>query len=98
MRPVFSVLRNRPESADAMARAAADLFGEAALDRTARPHMGSEDFADMLCVVPGAYCWLGMAPGAALHNPNYRFDDEIIPLGASLLARMVEQQSEALPA
>jgi amidohydrolase len=98
VRPVFSVLRNRPESADAMARAAADLFGEAALDRTARPHMGSEDFADMLRVVPGAYCWLGMAPGAALHNPNYRFDDEIIPLGASLLARMVEQQSEALPA
>jgi amidohydrolase len=97
-RPVFSVLRNRPESADAMARAAADLFGEDALDRAARPHMGSEDFADMLRAVPGAYCWLGMAPGAALHNPNYQFDDDIIPLGASLLARMVEQQSRALPA
>jgi hippurate hydrolase len=34
-----------------------------------------------------------MATGAALHNPNYQFDDEIIPLGASLLARLVERQS-----
>ena len=97
VRAVFSVLRNRPESAEAMARAATELFGEAALDRAARPHMGSEDFADMLHAVPGAYCWLGMTPGPALHNPNYQFDDEIIPLGASLLARMVEQQSRVLP-
>jgi hippurate hydrolase len=97
VRPVFSVLRNRPESAEAMARAATELFGETALDRGTRPHMGSEDFADMLHAVPGAYCWLGMAPGPALHNPNYQFDDEIIPLGASLLARMVEQQSRVSP-
>jgi hypothetical protein len=34
-----------------------------------------------------------MAQCAVLHNPNYQFDDEIIPLGASLLARLVEQQS-----
>ena len=72
-----------------------DLFGEDAFDRAARPHMGSEDFADMLRAVPGAYCWLGMAPGAALHNPNYQFDDDIIPLGASLLARMVEKRAGA---
>jgi hippurate hydrolase len=55
--------------------------------------MGSEDFADMLHTVPGAYCWLGMASGPSLHNPNYRFDDEVIPLGASLLARIVERQA-----
>ena len=47
----------------------------------------------MLHTVPGAYCWLGMASGPALHNPNYRFDDEVIPLGASLLARIVERQA-----
>jgi amidohydrolase len=93
IRDVFSVLRNQPEQIEAVVRAAADLFGEAVLDRAATPRMASEDFADMLHVVPGAYCWIGMAPGAALHNPNYQFDDEIIPLGASLLARLVEQQS-----
>ena len=56
--------------------------------------MGSEDFADMLHAVPGAYCWVGMGSTAsALHNLNYQFADEIIPLGASLLACLVEQRS-----
>jgi metal-dependent amidase/aminoacylase/carboxypeptidase family protein len=45
--------------------------------------------------VPGAYAWLGQTPGAALHNAGYNFDDEIIPLGASLLARIVERRSAA---
>jgi len=93
IRPVFSVLRNDPEKTDAMTRAATELFGEDAIEIATAPHMGSEDFADMMLAVPGAYCWLGMDGSAALHNPNYRFDDEIIPLGASLLARLVEQQS-----
>jgi amidohydrolase len=93
IRDVFSVLRNDPEKIEAVARAASDLFGEVALDRPTTARMGSEDFADMLLAVPGAYCWLGMKEGAALHNPNYQFDDEVIPLGASLLARLVEQQS-----
>ena len=44
---------------------------------------------------PGAYAWLGQTPGAALHNAGYNFDDEIIPLGAALLARIVERRSAA---
>jgi amidohydrolase len=95
IRDVFSVLRNNPEKIEAVARAAGALFGETVLERPATAHMGSEDFADMLLAVPGAYCWLGMKGAGALHNPNYEFDDEIIPLGASLLARLVEQQSAA---
>jgi hippurate hydrolase len=39
--------------------------------------------------------WLGQTPGAALHNAGYNFDDEVIPLGASLLARIVERRSAA---
>jgi hippurate hydrolase len=94
IRDVFTVLHNDPEKSEALARAASELFGEAALERAMTPRMGSEDFADMLLAVPGAYCWLGMSPGAALHNPNYRFDDDIIPLGIALLSRLVEQQSK----
>jgi hippurate hydrolase len=91
---VFSVLMNDPEKSEAMARVAEELFGGAALERATAPRMGSEDFADMLHAVPGAYCWIGMGSTAgALHNPNYQFDDEIIPVGASLLARLVEQRS-----
>jgi amidohydrolase len=93
LRDVFTVLDNSPEGTDAVRQAATSLFGEAALDRADTRRMASEDFADMLRVVPGAYCWLGMAHGPPLHSPNYRFDDEIIPLGAALLARLVEQQA-----
>jgi hippurate hydrolase len=81
IRDVFSVLMNDPEKSEAMARAAEELFGGAALERATAPRMGSEDFADMLHAVPGAYCWFGMGSTAgALHNPNYQFDDEIIPV------------------
>jgi metal-dependent amidase/aminoacylase/carboxypeptidase family protein len=59
----------------------------------APPKMGSEDFADMLQAVPGAYVWLGQTPSPALHNAAYNFDDSIIPVGVSLLARIVEKRS-----
>jgi hippurate hydrolase len=55
--------------------------------------MGSEDFADMLHAVPGAYFWIGQKSGPQLHNAGYDFDDEILPLGASMLARLVEARS-----
>jgi hippurate hydrolase len=57
--------------------------------------MGSEDFADMLRRVPGAYAWIGMGRGAGLHNPGYDFNDDVLPLGAALLARLVEERSAA---
>ena len=60
------------------------------------PMMGSEDFADMLHAVPGAYFWLGMTPGAMVHNSAYTFDDSILPVGASLLARLAERRTAAL--
>ncbi|MNC91108.1 hypothetical protein D3C83_73040 [compost metagenome] len=59
--------------------------------------MGGEDFSYMLEARPGAYVFLGQGggPGACfLHNANYDFNDEVIPLGAGYLAALVE---EALP-
>ena len=38
---------------------AADIVGEAAVDRAPEPVMGAEDFAFMLQKVPGAYIWMG---------------------------------------
>jgi hippurate hydrolase len=95
IRDIFSVLHNSERQAAAVAEIATELFGPANVDPAAEPKMGSEDFADMLHAVPGAYAWLGQTPGAALHNAGYNFDDEIIPLGASLLARIVERRSAA---
>ena len=59
--------------------------------------MGGEYFSYMLQARPGAYVFLGQGgqPGGCfLHNPNYDFNDEVIPLGAGYLAALVEQ---ALP-
>jgi hippurate hydrolase len=52
--------------------------------------MGSEDFADMLQAVPGAYFWLGHAGSTPVHNPGFVLDDAILPVGASLFARLIE--------
>jgi hippurate hydrolase len=93
IRDIFTVLDNDPAGAAAMAEAAAELFGADTLDPDPQPHMGSEDFADMLRRVPGAYAWIGTGGGAALHNAAYDFNDEILPLGAALLARLVERRS-----
>ena len=93
MRDIFSVLRNHDEQTAAMGAAATELFGTDNVAWLDQPRMGSEDFADMLGAVPGAYVWLGQTPGPGLHNPAYQFDDAILPLGAALLARMVETRS-----
>ena len=92
IRDIFSVLRNADEQTDAIAQTARDLFGADNVVTDADPKMGSEDFADMSMVAPGAYVWIGMGPGPAVHNPGYQFNDDILPLGASLLATVAERR------
>jgi hippurate hydrolase len=89
-REIFSVLENRPEQCDAVVRAASDIVGNSGVLTAPLPKMGSEDFADMLQAVPGAYFWVGHAGSVPLHNPNFILDDGILPLGASIFARLVE--------
>lgn len=92
IRDIFSVLRNAEEQTQAIADAARELFGADNVDTNAEPKMGSEDFADMSMTAPGAYVWLGMGPGPAVHNPGYVFNDEVLPIGAALLARVAEKR------
>ena len=55
------------------------------------PVMGSEDFAFMLNEKPGSYIWMGVGEDVAnLHSPQYDFNDEVLPIGASYWARLVE--------
>ncbi len=58
------------------------------------PSMGAEDFAFMLQQRPGAYFRIGQGSGEGgcfLHNACYDFNDTILPLGAALFVRLVEQ-------
>ena len=88
---------NSAREAQFAAQVGKRLFGPDNVITEHEPTMGGEDFSFMLQERPGAYVFLGQggaAGGCLLHNPNYDFNDEVIPLGAGYLAALVE---EALP-
>jgi amidohydrolase len=75
--------------------AATTIAGAAAVREMRAPTMGGEDFAYMLNAKQGAYLMLGGAKGEGdplLHHPKYDFNDDILPVGASWWATLVEQQ------
>ncbi|WP_298431623.1 M20 aminoacylase family protein [uncultured Jannaschia sp.] len=81
---------NDAERAAFAAKVAADVVGEDAVTADNPREMGAEDFSYMLEARPGAYLFLGAGDGPVLHHPEYDFNDEISPIGASFFARMVE--------
>jgi amidohydrolase len=85
---------NAPLQAALGADAAAEIVGEAHVERAPAPSMGSEDFAFMLQRRPGSYIWMGAgtdARRAQLHSPYYDFNDATLPVGVSYWIRLVER-------
>jgi hippurate hydrolase len=76
------------------AKVAAEISGAEAVEANRPMEMGAEDFSYMLEKRPGAYLFIGQGQSAGLHHPNYDFNDELSPVGASFFARLVER---ALP-
>lgn len=86
---------NHARETEFAAAAVADVVGAEGIVRDINPVMGGEDFSYMLLERPGAYIWVGQAGGPSacnVHNPRYDFNDEILPIGASFMARIVERQ------
>ena len=77
-------------------RAAAKIVGEQHIIRQTPPRMGGEDFSYMANAVPGCFVRIGQAGKTAgktpVHHPEYDFNDEILPIGASFWATLVEQE------
>lgn len=92
LRNVFDVLVNDAELSQAYLDAARDIVGDDNAQETGQRMTGSEDFADMLKAVPGAYCWIGHEGSIPLHNPSFVLGDDILPVGASIMARMIERR------
>jgi hippurate hydrolase len=91
-RLIFAPLVNHAGHTEAIADAAAELVGEAHVDRAKPPAMASEDFAFMLERVPGAYINIGNGEDSApVHNSHYNFNDAAIPYGSAVFARLVER-------
>jgi amidohydrolase len=94
----YPVLVNSVDETERARRAAARVVGEDRVVVDPPPEMGAEDFAYMLQERPGSYVWLGnggAAGGCMLHNPNYDFNDEVAPIGASYWVSLVEQELAA---
>jgi hippurate hydrolase len=92
-RIVFIPLVNDEKATGFICDTAAELVGTDNVNRAGALVMASEDFSFMLERCPGAYIQIGNGdrPGCEVHNPGYDFNDEVLPLGASLLARLVER-------
>jgi len=94
-RPLFAPLVNDPAETTAIADVAAELVGEAHVNRNRELIVASEDFSFMLEAVPGAYINIGNGDttgSVPVHNPGYDFNDAILPLGAAALAGIVEKK------
>ncbi|OZI55029.1 M20 aminoacylase family protein [Bordetella genomosp. 5] len=82
-----------------VARAA---FGDEHVNTDIPQFMGAEDFSFYLEKVPGCYLFLGNGDGdhrlqsyhgmgpCQLHNPNYDFNDALLPVGATYWVKLVE--------
>ena len=97
----FDYLRRYPATinhiaeTEIAAQVAAEIAGETKVSKDTPPTMGGEDFAFMLEKVPGCYLFIGNGAGqeegsCMIHNPNYDFNDQILPIGASYFSRLVE--------
>ena len=88
----YPVTVNHPEQTEFAALVATKVSGGCAY---ADLVMGGEDFSFMLEERPGAYILTGNGASAALHHPEYDFDDEAIPVGCSWWAGIIEERMPA---
>ena len=85
-----TVTFNHHTETELAANVAADVAGEAGIDRDAKPVLAGEDFSHMLNARPGAFIFIGNGETAGLHHPGYDFNDAIIPQGISYWVRLTE--------
>jgi hippurate hydrolase len=91
----YPVTVNAAAQTDFAARVAAEVVGAARVNPETPPVMGAEDFSFMLNARPGAFIFVGNGDTAGLHHPNYDFNDELIPVGCSYWAKLVEMAMSA---
>lgn len=101
---IYPATINSPAEYTLARTVAEQLVGAHNVVPNLEPSMGSEDFSFMLQEKPGAYLRLGQGEqlpdgqggtvggvgSCFLHNSCYDFNDGVLPLGAALLAGIVE--------
>lgn len=90
----YPVTANATDQTDFAVGIARSIAGDHKVDADTPAVMGAEDFSFMLNARPGAFIFMGNGDTAALHHPQYDFNDDAIPYGCSYWVQLVEQ---ALP-
>ena len=99
--PLFPPTISDDQCAHLVAQAATEVLGseeKVVQERT----MASEDMSLYLEKVPGCYFFLGSANASkgldkSLHNPQYDFDEAVLPLGVAILAECAERFFQGQP-
>lgn len=98
----YPVLVNWDAQTDFAASVAEAVFGKEYVNRNIPRLSGAEDFSFLLEKVPGCYLFLGNGDGehrkatyegmgpCELHNPNYDFNDALLPIGATYWVRLAQ--------
>jgi len=82
---------NHPKETEFAAKVARQIVGAKSVNAKAEPIMAAEDFSYMIEKRPGAYLHIGQGEGPDVHNALYDFNDDLSPIGASFLAKLVEE-------
>ena len=89
---------NTPAQTEAALKVTGELLGEDHV-KVIDPFMSSEDFSEYLQRVPGCIIRVGIKDedhAVSLHNPNFDFNDEVLPVAVSVVANMAIKRLEAL--
>lgn len=78
---VFVPTVNDAELTQNVKRLMEGRFGAGCIEADAPPNTGSEDFGQLLKLVPGCFVNVGNGDSASLHNSAYDFCDEALPYG-----------------
>ena len=87
---------NSSQQAEAATKVARNVFGDKNTDSDCLPRLFSEDFSIMCDTKPGCFVLMGNGTKGShsrpLHAPDYDFNDELLVLGSSYWADLVEHQ------
>jgi len=93
-RRISPPLVNSAEPTQTAVEVACELVGRERVDLTARPCLGTDDFANFAAHYPVSYVLIGNGAGeggCTLHNPHYDFNDAVLPLGIEFWSALAER-------
>ena len=88
----YPVMKNSVDDTEIAMSVAEKVTGKKTIN--AEKIMGAEDFSYMLNSAKGAYILIGNGDTPSVHSPTYIFNDEILPIGSSYWAELVETKMQ----